>query len=154
MIYKIDVEETEEKVKQYEKQNRDSIAANSARAAAEARILAQNEILLKRQKQEAREAAIREHQKEKERREQVEQQIIFDLATSGKDPNKIIQLSDSLKKQQENIASSVSNISRSSSILLSDVQQVAEDTTPFSPLAGEKDGSKYFSYSKNTYQDL
>ncbi|EPY50714.1 transcription factor TFIIH complex subunit Pmh1 [Schizosaccharomyces cryophilus OY26] len=157
LIYQFDVEETEKKVQQYEKQNRESIALNSARAAAESRLLAQNEILLKKQKQEARDAIIREHELERERREQVEQQIIHDLATSGKDPNKIVKLTETLKKHREK-RDSPKPISSQSSAAYPDLQNLAqqrlkEEQMPFSPLAGERNTSKYYDYSIENYND-
>ncbi|WBW72182.1 transcription factor TFIIK complex ubiquitin-protein ligase E3 subunit, Pmh1 [Schizosaccharomyces osmophilus] len=157
LIYQVDVEETEKRVQQYEKQNRESIALNSARAAAESRLFAQNEILLKKQKQEARDAVVREHELERERREQVEQQIIHDLATSGKDPNKIVKLTETLKKHREKKDSPQLDPSRSSA-LYPGLQNLAlrrlkEEQMPFSPLAGERNTSKYYDYSIENYND-
>ncbi|EEB08463.2 transcription factor TFIIH complex subunit Pmh1 [Schizosaccharomyces japonicus yFS275] len=154
LIYDIDVEQTEAQVQAYEKQNQESIATNSARALAEARALAHNEMMAKKQKQQAREAILQEEELERKHKAEVEQQIIHDLATSGKDPNKIVELSSTLKRQRNELHPAMKTFSTTGfSNALFGNAPVIPNVPAFDPLEGTHAPSKYFDERDLVFDD-
>ncbi|KAI8340918.1 CDK-activating kinase assembly factor MAT1-domain-containing protein [Chlamydoabsidia padenii] len=86
----VDVAETEAKIDAYEAENKDSIAANQARIANEARFHTYQEELQKQEKEHRREEYMQQLEQERRQKEQEKTDLIKELASTNKSAQSIL----------------------------------------------------------------
>ncbi|KAJ2962923.1 hypothetical protein NQZ79_g1964 [Umbelopsis isabellina] len=90
LINEVDVAETEAKMAQYEKENKDIIAANEARIENEQKTSSYQEELEKKEKEQRLEDYRRQLEEERQMREKEKNELIRELATSNKPAHAVL----------------------------------------------------------------
>lgn len=153
LINRVDVQQTERELMDYEAENKELINTNAARQAAEMMAFAQATEAEKESQRLARELAIWEREEERREQEELKTATLNALATGDKGAVKVIQ-EVQLKKsgerkrrqadEQLKLKAMAEGRSLLRSTLLAGFRKKAPDDGPFDPLGGLSDTSEHY----------